>query len=122
MKMLALGLDAEEDGDGVIGPGADLEGVADWERGGFAVEGQGPADGAAEFGPVEPERGDVSEGEIDFRAAGWVRPAETEERRALTLDPSPIGWARECFGAADEIGAARFQRAWDGEGWEGIRF
>jgi hypothetical protein len=70
-----VSLEGEEGGDRIGGPGTDLGGVREAEVGGFGVEEEGAAEGAAEFGAVHLKWGDVLDGEFEVGAVGGVAVA-----------------------------------------------
>ena len=64
------GRQGENGGDGVHGPGADLDGVIEAELGDFEIQAEGAAEGAANFGPVEFP-GNAFSRQDGVGAAGW---------------------------------------------------
>src|SRR5207237_235490 len=67
-KVMVLSLDGEDDGDGIGGPSADLDGVRDGQDGEFAIQAENFGNGAREFSPTQFKRGDVGESKLDGRA------------------------------------------------------
>jgi len=79
--VVALGLNGENDGDGVGRPGADLDRVRHREFCGFVFQAKGGADGAGQLRPVELERGDVIRRELSLRTDGRGALAVAGEER-----------------------------------------
>lgn len=73
-----LGLDGQDDGDGVGGPGADLDRVWDGQFAEFCFKAERFTDFAAKFLPVELEGGDVVPGKLSVFAAVRVALAEAD--------------------------------------------
>jgi len=79
LEIVALALDGEDDGDGVAGPGADLDGVGEAKVSGPSVQTKSFAEGAAQFGPVEFQDYDVGGGEDHIIAIPRLAGADGDD-------------------------------------------
>jgi len=79
LEIVALALDGEDDGDGIAGPGTDLDGVGEAEVSGPGVQTKSFAESAAQFGPVEFEDFDVGGREDHIIAVPGVAGADGDD-------------------------------------------
>lgn len=82
-KIIGSNLDGEDGGDGIGGPGADLEGVGGRQFHKFADEAKGFAEGAAEFRKIDFERSNLRTSERNVGAKRRV--AATDSHRAFAV-------------------------------------
>ena len=64
-QKVALGLNRENDRDGLRRPGTDLTGVWDWEIIVAGIQTESLANGATEFGPIEVQGSNLGKGESE---------------------------------------------------------